>query len=99
MYDIRYGRYISSNEITIIISEELDSFQKFEEKLQKFCKNEKNVEKIKSENQLYAVKLPTNKWVRAIVNEKLTTKDAEMELIDQAQLRRCHIDQIVELSR
>ena len=98
-YDIRYGRYISSNEITIIISEELENFQKFEEKLQKFCKNEENVEKIKSENQLYAVKLPTNKWVRAIVNEKLTTKDAEMELIDQAQLRRCHIDQIVELSR
>ena len=98
-YDIRYGRYISSTEITIIISEELENFQKFEDKLQKFCKNEKNIEKIRSENQLYAVKLPTNKWVRAIVNEKLTTKDAEMELIDQAQLRRCHIDQIVELSR
>ena len=98
-HDIRYGRYLSSVEISVIITDESEKFEIFEEKIQQFCQNGQCVEKIKSLDQLYAVKLPTNKWVRAIVNEKLTAKDAEMELIDKAQLRRCHVDQIVELPR
>ena len=99
-YDLDFGAFGENQEFSVIIKSRKKIYSELQSRLNAFCNLTEPIENLQNLTALYAVKLPWGEWVRATIVETLTSSDAEMELIDNsAQLRRCHLDQIVELTR
>ena len=98
LYEVEFGAYCDNGEFSVILSGKRDLYAELQTKLNRFCTAQKSISNLQHLTALYAVKLPRGEWVRATIVECLTQSDAEMELTDfSGQLRRCHLDQIVEL--
>ena len=97
-YPVEFGAFCENLEFSVILKDRNNIYKALQDDLNAFCAKKEPITDLHNLNALYAVKLPRGEWVRAVIVECLTSSDAEMELIDfSSQLRRCHLDQIVQI--
>ena len=97
---MKIENHTNDDKFYLYLEDEVEEFQLFKSQLSEACESAPPVTSLSgnAHNFIVGANIPFFGWVRCRVVEKITSQNAEVELLDHSdQLRRINVDQMVKL--